>query len=526
MNEIATGSARRPAGRFILRCAAAVIVSLAVGFTPGCGRAEPPAADSPESAPTQVDAQAATGPIDDILGAWKADLEHNGQTERYGVEFERGDEGAVIARVSIPPLDVWSVPAWPVTMEGNNVQMGTTTLSYDPVAGTLAGVMAEGMVPVHRIPLTLRRVESIERPADDRPELPTRDPLWTFTTGGPIWAGVTYAAGIVYVGSDDGIVYALDGKRGVESWRFASEGAIRARPVLDGTFLLVHSDDGYLYRLEAKDGSVDWRARLGPSLQRIEHGDEKYRYDGYASGAAVADGIIYISHTEGRLLALDAATGEERWEFKADDHIASTPLVRNGRVYFGSFDGRVRAVHAESGALLWEHDTGAAVSSSAIWYDEKVIIGSRSFDLLALNAGDGSIAWSYYYWFSWIESSAVVRDGIAYIGASDSQLLHAIDAGTGRLVWEFDTSGSAWAEPAVSGDTVFIGAAGVADYMVEHDGGFFAVDLESGRGLWHVPSERPGEEKLWGFTSSPAVGDGMVFAGGLDGTVYAFSSSK
>jgi outer membrane protein assembly factor BamB len=155
-----------------------------------------------------------------------------------------------------------------------------------------------------------------------------------------------------------------------------------------------------------------------------------------------------------------------------------------------------------------------------------VIIGSRSYDLLALNAGDGSIAWNYYYWFSWIESTAVVRDGIAYIGASDSQILHAIDAGTGRLVWEFDTAGSAWAEPAVSDDAVFIGAAGVADYMVKHDGGFFAVDRESGRGLWHIPSERPGEEKLWGFTSSPAVGDGMVFAGGLDGTVYAFSSSK
>ena len=29
-------------------------------------------------------------------------------------------------------------------------------------------------------------------------------------------------------------------------------------------------------------------------------------------------------------------------------------------------------------------------------------------DLLALNARDGSIAWSYYYWFSWVESTAVV----------------------------------------------------------------------------------------------------------------------
>ena len=82
----------------------------------------------------------------------------------------------------------------------------------------------------------------------------------------------------------------------MEAWRFASEGAIRARPVPDGRFLLGHSDDGYLYRLDAKSGLIDWRARLGPPLQRMEYGDEDYRYDGYALGAAVAgglDGTVY-----------------------------------------------------------------------------------------------------------------------------------------------------------------------------------------------------------------------------------------
>lgn len=510
-----------------LRRAAIVIVALAAGIAPGCGRSEPPAAASSEAGQENAPSPpSAAGPMDGILGAWEADLEHNGRHGRFALEFERQDSGAVLARVSMPQLDVWSLPAWQVTMEGAEVHLGSTVLKYDAAAGTLTGVMPDSIVPVHRIPLLLRRVPSLDRPAVAEMPLPVREPAWTFETEGPIWAGVLYADDLLYAGSDDGIFYAIDATSGVESWRFATEGAIRARPALDGSRVLVHSDDGYLYRLDVKSGSVEWRARLGAPLQRIEFGGEGYRYDGYASGPAVADGVIYISHAEGRLLAIDARSGEERWAFKTQDHIASTPLVRDGRVYIGSYDGKVRAFHAESGTLLWEYDTGAPVSSSAAWHEGKVIIGSRSYDLLALNAGDGSLAWDYYYWFSWIESSAVVRDGIAYVGSSDAQLLNAIDAATGRLVWSFDTGGSAWAEPAVAGDVVYVGAAGVADYMVEHQGGYYAVDRASGRGLWRFPSERPGEARLWGFTSSPAAGDGKVFVGGLDGNLYAFPTEQ
>ena len=525
MKRAAAALVLRTICRVVARSAAPGLVPLALSLASGCGPAEPPAKVASETAPAPAGAPGTAGPIDAILGAWEADLEHNGQRGRFALEFARRDDGTVIARISIPAIDVWSMPAWPVTMEGNEVRMGGTTLTFHAEAGRLAGVMPDDLVPVHRIPLELRRVGSIERPAEDRVTLPARQPLWTFPTGGPIWAGVTYADGIVFTGSDDGLIYAIDARSGKESWRFASEGAIRARPILDGRYLLAHSDDGYLFRLDARDGSVDWRVRLGPPLQRAAYGDDGYRYDGYASAAAVGDGLVYISHTEGRLLAIDASTGEERWNFKAQDQIVSTPLARDGRVYVGSFDGRIRAIDAASGTLLWEHATGAAVPSSAAWHEGKVIIGSRSYDLLALHAGDGSVAWNHYYWFSWIESTAVVRDGIAYIGASDSQLLNAIDAGTGRLVWSFDTGGSAWAEPAVGDGAVYIGAAGVADYMVDHRGGFYAVDRESGRGLWRFPAERSGAEKLWGFTSSPAAGDGMVFVGGLDGRLYAFSTS-
>jgi outer membrane protein assembly factor BamB len=196
--------------------------------------------------------------------------------------------------------------------------------------------------------------------------------------------------------------------------------------------------------------------------------------------------------------------------------------VAGGRVYFGSFDGAVYALDARSGDLIWKHDTGAPVVSSPAVDGGHVLVGSRSYDLLALGAADGLPDWTFYYWFSWVESSATLHRGTAYVGSSDAHRLWALDLRTGERSWNFDTRGSSWAQPAVTDDAVYIGAVGVADYLVDHRGGFFAVHRDTGRARWAFPVQRPEGSALWGFASAPAVGGGLVFVGGLDGKLYAF----
>jgi len=113
---------------------------------------------------------------------------------------------------------------------------------------------------------------------------------------------------------------------------------------------------------------------------------------------------------------------------------------------------------------------------------------------------------------------------VAYVGASDSQKLNAIDARDGRLIWEFDTEGSAWAQPAVSANTVYIGAVGVKDYFVKHAAGFFAVNRETGQPIWTYAPIGESDAAEFGFASSPSVGAGRVYVGGLDGRIYAFEA--
>ena len=81
-------------------------------------------------------------------------------------------------------------------------------------------------------------------------------------------------------------------------------------------------------------------------------------------------------------------------------------------------------------------------------------MGSRSYDLFALDAATGAVAWQRYIWFSWVESSPVVRDGVAYVGSSDAAAVYAFDVATGRKMWGTDVWGWAWDQPALTATRV------------------------------------------------------------------------
>jgi outer membrane protein assembly factor BamB len=103
--------------------------------------------------------------------------------------------------------------------------------------------------------------------------------------------------------------------------------------------------------------SVKWRTNIG---------------GGCFASASVVDGKLYTADTgsaNGKLHALDAATGQELWTFPSDalpgDHAWTTPPVANGIVYFGVNRPIpvVYAVNATTGQEVWHH-TGPIGTSS------------------------------------------------------------------------------------------------------------------------------------------------------------------
>ena len=77
---------------------------------------------------------------------------------------------------------------------------------------------------------------------------------------------------------------------------------------------------------------------------------------GFESTAAIVDGTVYIGCTDGKLYALDLATGKKRWEFSTPLGFTASAAVRDGRVYIGDSDGTFYCIDAATGNELWDFD--------------------------------------------------------------------------------------------------------------------------------------------------------------------------
>jgi len=480
------------------------------------------------AAPAAVVAQPAAAPAGptavDLAGAWAGSLTHEEETTPLALELEPAADGKMIIKATIPAVRLTRQPIAreALQVQGQEVRVGPFTFRFDQAAGTLSGVMPEGLVPVYRIPFVLRRAVSAALPVPPGPRAPLVQPAWTYEAGSPLWAGATFADGLVFAGGEDGRLHALDAVTGKARWSFQTGGAVRTRATVSRGSLYVQADDGVLYGLAAATGKERWRLRLGDKpIERLPFDNPRSRYDRFGSGVAVAAGRLYVGTHDGRLVAIDPARGAKLWEFAAGDSVLAAPAVDSGRLYFGSFDKHVYALDAASGQLLWKRDTQGAVVSTPAVAGNRLVIGNRCYDLLGLDTKTGEVAWKRYLWFTWVESSATVRDGVAYVGSSDPARVYAFDAQTGAPRWSTDAFGWAWGQPAVTAGRVYAGTSSQVGYPAQHRAGALALDRATGQPLWRYAATAP-VSGAFGFPGSPAVGAGLVFLTGLDGRVYAF----
>ncbi len=460
-------------------------------------------------------------PADPLLGTWSGRMHFGDESQPIGMRFELGKQNSLVMIYDAPELKFQNIGPIPVkkTEDGYRIdpyEHHSMTFRLAPDGKSVTGVWSfDG----HDLPFELKPGALHLEPAPPPAAGHTAKPVWTFKTGGAIWGGAAVAGGTVYFGSTDTNIYGLRADSGKLIWQFKTGGLLMGTPTLEGRNPYALSDDGFLYKLERQTGKLVWKFDThGGAVVR----DLPRRYDTMESSPTVAVGTVYVGSADKRLYAVDVASGREKWHFDTQDIVRSTPAVTDGRVFIGSFDHNVYAVDAKTGAQIWKYDTGRDVVSSPVVAGDTVFIGSRCSDLFAFDAATGRIKWKFFYWSSWVESSARIRDGILYVGSSDVQQVYAINPATGKKVWNFGTDGSAWSVPAVTDKLVYIGAVGVLNYLVPHHGGFSAVDRATGKEIWRYPFSEIAGRDTYGVASSPAVENGLVFFGGLDGVFYVF----
>jgi outer membrane protein assembly factor BamB len=466
----------------------------------------------------------------DIEGWWGADPVHGGESSHLALRFVE-TEGKHEARLSIQAIGAYDINLGEVAIRARTIDTKGLSfpLQWDPATRTLSGHIPAEAAPIYRIPVEFRRGESPPKPPANQWIAPRPPMLWSVETGGaPIWAGIERDEdGTLYVGNENGVVNAID-ESGKVRWKFETGKAIRSQPKAVGAHIYIVSDAGYLHKLNRKNGAELWRARVAVETPpRIPTREKGTRWDRYGSSIVTDGKLLFHASRDRNLYALDVKTGRERWRVPAGDIMTATPALHDDLVIYAAFDGKVSAVSKRDGSPRWTYDAKLAVAGDVVVSEGRVLVGSRTYDLIALEADTGKESWKRYYWFSWIESPPVVRDGLVYTGSSDATSVHAINLADGSLRWRTAVPGYSWQRTAVSYRWVIAGTVGSGAFPGSRAGALVALDRATGAIRW-IHLQPPSDEivkanKEWGFGASPVIAGDVVYAADLAGRVHAFS---
>ena len=337
-----------------------------------------------------------------------------------------------------------------------------------------------------------------------------RTPKWTYPTGDPVLSSPALSAGVLYVGSYDQNLHAVNAVDGSFRWSFS------VKPTRTNQASYIYSSPAI-----APDGTIyfgtEERFWLNPAISSgtlyavNPNGSEKWKYPVdaaiYSDPAIAADGTIYFGCYDSNLYALNP-NGSLKWKYLAGGTIFSDPVVAaDGTIYFGCDDGHLYALNP-NGSFKWKFATGGVVTvSPGLAADGTIYVGATTMKLFAINP-DGSEKWQFLTGGGIHSSAAVGADGTIYFGSNDGNL-YALDSAGGEK-WRFAAGSPVKSSPALAADGMI--------YVGDHSGNFNAVNSSG--------------ELVWTFTSgdyilgSPVIApDGTVFVSSSDNSLYALTGS-
>jgi Tol biopolymer transport system component len=216
-------------------------------------------------------------------------------------------------------------------------------------------------------------------------------------------------------------------------WKFKTGGPLHASPVIANGILYIGSTDGKLYALDAKQWGIRWVFDAGDAI----------RYS-----ATVVGNRVYFSARNNKVYALDAKTGEKLWEFKSKSWMDAPPIVSDNKVYVGAFPSKIYLLNARTGTLEAMRERTVHIQGIEYGCAKGVfrpIFPEHNADLWR-GQTNGS------------ESYPVTANGVVYIGARNGQL-HAFDAVSKSETWTYQLGSFVDAAPAIS-DGILYAASG------------------------------------------------------------------
>lgn len=263
----------------------------------------------------------------------------------------------------------------------------------------------------------------------------------------------------------------------------------RQRPALDGNTLYAVTDGGAVRAIDIESGDERWERTLEElgSSRGWRLWQRDVREGGLQSSVGVGEGIVAVAGRSGVVFALDAATGEPRWETRVSAEVLAAPLMVPGLVVVRSQDGRVVGLDAGSGERRWSFERpiptlSSRGASAPVSAGGLVLIGNDDGTVVALRPDDGIAVWEAPVAEAEGRSELdrlVDIDGDLAVGAdavyatSVRGVTAAIALAGGQVGWTRDNGGA---------NGLDLTADGVL--LADKGGTLWSLDRASGSALW------------------------------------------
>lgn len=345
---------------------------------------------------------------------------------------------------------------------------------------------------------------------------------YTAMTGHAIWDSLTIQNNIAYVGTEDGLVYAIDLATGQLYWGPISTGdEFCGAPTIDnGTVYLAGTHGGiYAFNVTPSNPQKIWNITVTNSFGERERFYNSPTASNYLLFIAGMGGGFYVYPEY--LIQPDAL-----WSYQTDEGTGGTHLpntfespvtVSGGVAYIASLNGWVSAFLANATAQtepLWHIKLEDSFLDSPIVVNGTGYLSGEGGNVYAFPASINSPE-NRFIWNRTISSifynSPAVDNGIVYL-AGGNGILYANLVSSNETLWSYNIGEILYASPTVSNGTI---------YAASVNGSIYAFQAGSTR-----PSN-----PLWSYATgdtcynSPVIDNNTVYIGGVSGAIHAITDS-
>lgn len=248
--------------------------------------------------------------------------------------------------------------------------------------------------------------------------------------------------------------------------------------------------------------------------QRSEGWPQSINVGGHVVATPAFDGKqLFIATQAGTVRTVNVATGELSTKIlvQSDERIWSSPILHDGTLYVADLARHIRAVDATSGEVRWERTLSGAAAGDITLAGDLLLVPTLGNRLLALSRADGAERWKFTA-DNWLWARPLATSDTVYL-ASASGAGYALDLATGTQRWKFDgVQSETRATPVLLADTLV---------LATDNGTILGLDPATGKERWQ--QHPAGNPRL---LADPLVIESTILYTSKKGDIYQVKPSE